>query len=638
MELTKEELQYALATRSKGRMVRRQDLPFEDTMISVCTGLVALDEQSRIIRLVHYTTQEYLAQNPDELLPFTEQDIARTCMAHLWVSENERYNLYAFNDVTTHTYPLWWYSAVNWGHHARDSAIPCHELEKFLDNEAIVNLAMRYALKKFQIGYLCLSKLHIAAHFGLAGLVEDLVDRAIEVDPADLTGRTPLSYAAEQGHETIVALLLRKGAQVDSQDHQVSLFYNHQAGRSPLSFAAEHGHESVVSILISYGASVSLKCLPDWTPVSFAVKNGHERLVRLLLKRDPSQLNIELVRATKNGHGSIVRMLLEMGAEVNCRTISAFTKLFTPLFCATYNNHEDIVQLLLEKGADPDPTNGLDTPFLTAASKSFKGITKLLLETGKVEIDRPDRFGRTPLSYVAQHGYEIIVTSLLEMGANPNSRTKAAFPGAKYFNGRTPLSFAAEYGHETVVEILIAKGTTVETKVPSKQDANRRTPFLYAVKNGHEGVIRTLLKLGHADPNTPDAKGRTPLSYAAENGLTSVVHTLLQSYNTVPGYMDVHGHTPLSYASQKGHVGVIRELLVTGNFQPDSMDGWGLTPLCYAALWGYEAVVRLLLDMNANLGYAVPFGRWQGETAVTIATGYEHKVIVDLLKQSGGII
>lgn len=51
---------------------------------------------------------------------------------------------------------------------------------------------------------------------------------------------------------------------------------------------------------------------------------------------------------------------------------------------------------------------------LSAAERGYKSAVKLLLKTGKVNVDLNDtETGRTPLSYAAEEGWEAIVTHLL---------------------------------------------------------------------------------------------------------------------------------------------------------------------------------------------------------------------------------
>jgi hypothetical protein len=54
-----------------------------EDVISVCTGLVTIDEESGIIRLVHYTTQEYFERVRLKWDPRAQEGIAVACLAYL---------------------------------------------------------------------------------------------------------------------------------------------------------------------------------------------------------------------------------------------------------------------------------------------------------------------------------------------------------------------------------------------------------------------------------------------------------------------------------------------------------------------------------------------------------------------------
>ena len=56
-------------------------------MISVCAGLVTIDEESSIIRLVHYTTQEYFERTQSNWFPNAQTDITTICVTYLSFDE-----------------------------------------------------------------------------------------------------------------------------------------------------------------------------------------------------------------------------------------------------------------------------------------------------------------------------------------------------------------------------------------------------------------------------------------------------------------------------------------------------------------------------------------------------------------------
>ncbi|KAH6672607.1 hypothetical protein B0J14DRAFT_483401, partial [Halenospora varia] len=57
--LTTSELRHALAVETKAAELDEKNLPDTEDMISVCAGLVTIDQESKVIRLVHYTAQRY---------------------------------------------------------------------------------------------------------------------------------------------------------------------------------------------------------------------------------------------------------------------------------------------------------------------------------------------------------------------------------------------------------------------------------------------------------------------------------------------------------------------------------------------------------------------------------------------------
>ena len=133
--------------------------------------------------------------------------------------------------------------------------------------------------------------LHTAVRNRLPTAAEMLLTAGANVNERDQEGRTPLSWAAEGGHQTMVKLLLETGkADVDSKDRN---------GRTPLSLAAEGGHEAVVKQLLQTGmADVGSEDYDDRTPLSFAEWRGHDAVVRLLInsnqRSDSSSLDSSL--------------------------------------------------------------------------------------------------------------------------------------------------------------------------------------------------------------------------------------------------------------------------------------------------------------------------------------------------------
>ncbi|RYP41635.1 hypothetical protein DL767_000840 [Monosporascus sp. MG133] len=163
-------------------------------------------------------------------------------------------------------------------------------------------------------------------------------------------------------------------------------------------------------------------------------------------------------------------------------------------------------------------------------------------------IDARDGGSRTPLSWAAENGHAAVVKLLLNTGkVDVNSED---------INGRTPLSWAAEIGHADVVKQLLDTGkVNIELK-----DISGRTPLLWATIYGHADVVKLLLGTGKVNIESEDTQGRTPLSWAARYGHTDAVKLLLNTGKVVVNSKDNNGWTPLSLAVRHGHEAVIKLL------------------------------------------------------------------------------
>ncbi|KAH8689310.1 hypothetical protein BGW36DRAFT_70072 [Talaromyces proteolyticus] len=325
--LTCSELQHAIAVEMDERELDRENMTDIELIVSVCAGLVIIDEKCEIIRLIHYTTQEYFERTWRAWFPNAHTDITKTCATYLsfdtfesgFSPTHEAFQARLESNI------LYDYAARNWGHHARISSIEGGKLIlDLLENRKKISACSQALMASdgfsrysriFNWKAEMITAIHLAAYFGLEKSMTALLDRQHDPNSKDYYGRTPLLWAVEGGHEAIVKLLLEKGADLESKDHEY--------GRTPLSRAAEGGHEAVVKLLLEKGADLESKdCEYGRTPLSWAVEGGHEVVVKLLLgkgadleSKDQKYGQTPLSWAAASQHEAVVKLLLAKGAK-----------------------------------------------------------------------------------------------------------------------------------------------------------------------------------------------------------------------------------------------------------------------------------------------------------------------------------
>ncbi|HLJ19505.1 MAG TPA: ankyrin repeat domain-containing protein [Stellaceae bacterium] len=110
-----------------------------------------------------------------------------------------------------------------------------------------------------------------------ANKIEDVrifILKRVNLNQADIGGRTALSYAAELGNAQMAKELLDAGASPDQRDKQ---------GDVPLHWAANNGRVEVIKVLIAGHAIVDAPDRQGITPLMSAISHQQVASVRALL-------------------------------------------------------------------------------------------------------------------------------------------------------------------------------------------------------------------------------------------------------------------------------------------------------------------------------------------------------------------
>jgi hypothetical protein len=157
--------------------------------------------------------------------------------------------------------PFYDYAARNWGHHARAASIEVEQLIlDLLEDEAKVSgssQAMLASGSYFDYSQTVpkqMTGVRLAAYFGLRETVIGLLKNGHHPDSKDTYCRTPLLWAAGNGHEAVIELLLATNrVDPDSKD---------DANNTPLTWAIENGSYAAIELLLARGAKVDYGYVP----------------------------------------------------------------------------------------------------------------------------------------------------------------------------------------------------------------------------------------------------------------------------------------------------------------------------------------------------------------------------------------
>ncbi|KAK3984906.1 ankyrin repeat-containing domain protein [Cladorrhinum sp. PSN332] len=420
--------------------------------------------------------------------------------------------------------------------------------------------------------------LRLAARGDGVGVCRLLGSGIIPANFEDTTGKTPLLYAAENGHTGLVWLLLtRQDVSPSSADKN---------GRTALSHAARGGHKGVVESLV---ARIDMQpYVTDGagrTPLSHAAETGQDAIIRSLLTTGKFEPDIAdskgerpLSYAVQRGHAGAVRLLIGTGRVDVYREINSIDL----LGWAVQKQAQDIATILIKKGVSLERKSNGRTPLAIAAAAEEEALVSLLLDKG-ANVDTLDGDGMTSLALAVKNGKFASVRLLLERGANTEV--------AKYPR-KMPLALAVERGCATSTELLLDKGANTEAA-----DYRGMTPLALAVKDGKVACVRLLLEKG-ANTEAANDKGMTPLALAVADGKVASVRLLLEKGANTEAANN-RGMTPLALAVEREFV-ITTKLLLEKGANVKAANDKGSTPLDLAVQKGHSVLIELPVENCAN--------------------------------------
>ncbi|MGD8339791.1 MAG: ankyrin repeat domain-containing protein [Gammaproteobacteria bacterium] len=436
--------------------------------------------------------------------------------------------------------------ALHWAVRVNDQEL----VDVLLAAGADVNGANRYGQ----------TPIHVAVQYRHVDMLRKLAAADADIEATDASGEPPLVQALRLGARDVAEALLTLGAEVDSRD----LAY----GQTPLMLAVRGEYSDLVQRLLAAGADVNAQSrageemrfiLPAEVPVGTSKGVGINRMgwPDRGARQPIAGAKTPLLFATRQGNLALTRLLVEAGADTEIADANGITPLINAIINHSIVNvnrtgqsdHLKIAQYLVEAGANVNAQDWYgQTPLWAAVD--IRNLEFSVTET----TNRVDREGAYAL-----------IESLLDGGADPNSRTREFPPERRFIagtgsngwvdmTGQTPFLRAALAGDLRVLRLLLEHGadpniSTYEGTTPLMVAAGVTWAFSETFDEGADALLETV-KLTHAlgnDINAVNSMGLRAIHGAANRGSNDIISYLAENGARLD-VVDNEGRTPIDWA------------------------------------------------------------------------------------------
>ncbi|KAE8131019.1 ankyrin repeat-containing domain protein [Aspergillus pseudotamarii] len=287
--------------------------------------------------------------------------------------------------------------------------------------------------------------------------------------------RTPLAWAAQQGLEGFVRVLLKRGAAIELGGEMID---------TPLSLASRNGHTAIAKLLLDKGANIEARGSTGQTPLMDAICAQDIDIVNVILSRNPD-INASdrhgvtpLIYAIRTQDIAIIDLILSKNPNIE----AGDSRGDTPLINAIRTGDTATINAILNRNPNMEAGNiAGQRPLIHALDVGNRTTIKMLLEKG-ADIEARDAYGRTPLLYAItltpvpyDKPSEIVnlVDMLIQHGADINARTRY---------GETALQWATSRGCKDIVDLLKERDPITK--------ARRETAMSRVSRKSHQGIFR----------------------------------------------------------------------------------------------------------------------------------------------------
>ncbi|KAG2002368.1 ankyrin repeat domain-containing protein 50 [Coprinopsis cinerea AmutBmut pab1-1] len=639
--LSLRDLQSALGVNPQTYSVEKSLMPDEESIIDLCCGLVELDTESDVVRLVHFTAR-------DALQPILLKDFPGP---HLFISKVLAQKMVdkglpcctiaeieAF-DTLIEQEPLLRYSYEHWGTHVLECGDTPEANEVAM---AFLRQCTSFPSDHTWHSLVPLKPLHVAAFYGLSIYLDHAFGNngdcdgrptpcLTSADSSPQAGDKPIGSAPIDGSRMLCSGALIIASTMDHVDFvkrilqmsDIDVNAVDNVGWTALQRASLLGHEDVVNELLQFhGIDVNATNSNGWTAFMIAAFVGHERIVNRLLQVYDIDINAvanedatALTFASDQGHDGAVGQLLQFhGIDIN----AVDTRGATALMCAADQGHDGVVSQILQRedlNVNAQSDSGW-TALMCASDGGRDGVVSQLLQRQDLNVNAQNDSGWTALMCASDRGHAGVVSRLM--------LRDDLHVDAQSDSGWTALMCASDGGHDEVVGRLMQRR---DLNVNAQNDSGW-TALMWASDGGHDGVISQLLQREDLNPNARSDSGWTALMWAAYKGHDGAVSRLLQRRDVDVNAQSDSGRNALMCATDQGHYGVVRQLLRFHGIDVNAVDGSGVTALILASNRGRGEVVNQLLRYP---GIDVDFATGSGKTALSIAQERGRSSVVALL-------